>query len=46
MGEDRTKVHVNRGHKDTVFRMLFGNRKNLLELYNGLNGTEYQKEEG
>lgn len=45
MGEDRTKVHVNREHKDTVFRMLFGNRKNLLELYNGLNGTEYQKEE-
>lgn len=28
-GEDRTKVSVNREHKDTVFRMLFGNRRNL-----------------
>lgn len=28
-GEDRTKVYVNREHKDTVFRMLFGNRRNL-----------------
>lgn len=29
LGEDRTKVYVNREHKDTVFRMLFGNRRNL-----------------
>lgn len=31
--------------KDTVFRMLFGKKKNLLELYNGLNGTDYKDEE-
>ena len=31
--------------KDTVFRMLFGKKKNLLELYNGLNGTDYEDEE-
>lgn len=45
LGEDETKIYVNREHKDTVFRMLFGSRRNLLELYNGLNGTDYQKEE-
>ena len=28
-------------YKDTVFRMLFSNRKELLALYNAVNGTEY-----
>lgn len=28
-------------YKDTVFRMLFRDRGNLLELYNALNGTSY-----
>ena len=45
MGEDRTKVYVNREHKDTVFRRLFQEKKHLLELYNGLNGTSYENEE-
>lgn len=44
MGKDE-KRYVQREYKDTVFRMLFGKKKNLLELYNGLNGTDYQKEE-
>ena len=39
------KLYVKREYKDTVFRMLFGKKKNLLELYNGLNGTDYQNEE-
>ena len=33
-----------RNHKDTVFRMLFREKKNLLELYNALNGTAYTDE--
>ena len=28
-------------YKDTVFRMLFGEKKNLLSLYNALNSTAY-----
>ena len=36
--------NVNRNHKDTVFRMLFKEKARLLELYNGLNGTDYQDE--
>ena len=39
------RLYVKREYKDTVFRMLFGKKKNLLELYNGLNGTGYQDEE-
>lgn len=38
------KVNVKREYKDTVFRMLFGEKGHLLELYNGLNGTDYQDE--
>lgn len=33
-----------RNYKDTVFRMLFQEKKNLLELYNALNGTGYADE--
>lgn len=32
---------VQRNYKDTVFRMLFREKKNLLSLYNALNGTNY-----
>ena len=32
---------ANRKYKDTVFRMLFSDRKNLLSLYNGINETSY-----
>lgn len=38
------EVMVNRNQKDTVFRMLMKNRKNLLSLYNALNGTAYEDE--
>lgn len=33
---------ANRKYKDTVFRMLFSDRKNLLSLYNAINGTAYE----
>lgn len=36
------KLQVIRNHKDTVFRMLYRDKKNLLELYNALNGTAYE----
>ena len=34
--------HVVRNHKDTVFRMIYKDRTKLLELYNALNGTDYE----
>ena len=39
------KLRVNRNYKDTVFRMLFSDRKNLLSLYNAINGTKYDNPE-
>jgi hypothetical protein len=32
---------VNRKHKDSLFRLIFGNKEDLLDLYNALNGTDY-----
>ena len=32
---------TNRNYKDTVFRMLFSDRKNLLSLYNAVNQSNY-----
>ena len=34
-------AHVNRKHKDTLFRLLFSEKNNLLQLYNGVNHTHY-----
>ena len=36
---------VVRNYKDTVFRMLFNSKKELLTLYNALNDTEYTNED-
>ena len=36
---------VNRKYKDTVFRMLFSDRENLLSLYNAVNETTYERPE-
>lgn len=41
---ENNKVSVNKKYKDTVFRMLFKDKKHLLELYNGINGTNYKNE--
>lgn len=35
---------VNRTYKDTLFRMIFREKRNLLQLYNALNGTNYIEE--
>ena len=37
----QTTPLANRKYKDTVFRMLFSDRKNLLSLYNAINGSRY-----
>ena len=34
-------TNVKRNYKDTMFRMLFLEKENLLSLYNALNGTSY-----
>ena len=36
---------TNRNYKDTVFRMLFSDRKNLLSLYNAISGSDYDNSE-
>ena len=41
-----TENKVNRNYKDTVFRMLFQDRENLLSLYNAVNGTVYEDVDG
>ena len=32
---------TNRNYKDTIFRMLFSDRKNLLSLYNAVNQSDF-----
>ena len=34
-----------RNHKDNVFCLLYRDKKNLLSLYNAMNGTNYEKED-
>ncbi len=36
---------VQRNYKDTVFRMLFKEKKALLSLYNAMSGTAYENPE-
>ncbi len=33
-------LEINRNFKDTLFRKIFENKKDLLSLYNALNDTE------
>ena len=39
--DDNRDTAVVRGYKDSVFRKLFNDRENAVELYNGLFGTDY-----
>ena len=39
------QVTVNRTYKNTVFQMIFHQKKELLELYNALNDSDYSNEE-
>ena len=40
------EVKVQRNYKDSLFRMLFKDKENLLSLYNALNKTDYTDVEG
>lgn len=40
-----TKQPINRKHKDRLFRLAFQDRRDLLDLYNALNGTDYEDPE-
>lgn len=33
--------YINRKYKDRLFRFIFNNKKDLLDLYNAINGTDY-----
>lgn len=37
----RRQPKVNRKHKDRLFRLIFSDRKNLLQLYNAMRGSNY-----
>lgn len=39
-------THVQRKHKDKLFRFIFRDKKKLLQLYNALNRSSYQDEKG
>ena len=38
-------ANVNRTYKDDLFRMIFSGKKDLLELYNAINGSHYDRTE-
>lgn len=38
---NKNTLYEERNYKDTVFRMLFRNKRRLLKLYNAINGTSY-----
>ena len=44
-GKCMAELQVNRQYKDRVFRMIFNSREKLLELYNAMNGTDYENAE-
>ena len=41
----KKQLTTHRNYKDTVFRMLFSDRKNLLSLYNAVSGAHYEDPE-
>lgn len=38
-------IHGNRNYKDSLFRMVFKKKSDILELYNAINGTDYRDPE-
>ncbi|MGN0305898.1 MAG: hypothetical protein ACI4D2_07065 [Lachnospiraceae bacterium] len=44
MTEGMNEVPINKRYKDTIFRMLFREKKELLSLYNALNNSSYENE--
>ena len=45
MTETKNEISVARNHKDRLFRMIFREKKELLSLYNAVNGTSYTNAE-
>ena len=45
MTETQNEISVARNHKDRLFRMIFREKKELLSLYNAVNGTSYTNTE-
>jgi hypothetical protein len=45
MTETKNEIRVARNHKDRLFRMIFREKKELLSLYNAVNGTFYTNAE-
>ena len=37
--------HADRKYKDRLFRLVFSDKKDLLDLYNAVNGTDYDNPE-
>jgi len=37
----KARSHVSRRHKDSLFRLVFNNKEDLLDLYNALNGSSH-----
>ena len=37
-------MNTNRNYKDSIFVKLFSNKKEILELYNAIKGTNYDLE--
>ncbi len=40
--KETKETSTQRNYKDTIFRMIFREKENLLSLYNALNGTDYE----
>ena len=38
-------LHADRKYKDRLFRLVFSDKKDLLDLYNAVNGTDYDTPE-
>lgn len=43
--EQTKEIRVNREYKDRLFKLIFREKKDLLELYNAINGTAYDNPE-
>lgn len=39
------QTFINRNYKDRLFRFIFNDKKELLDLYNAINGTQYDNEQ-
>ena len=45
MTKYENQMSVNRTYKARIFEMLYSDKKELLELYNAVNGTDYKDPE-